>query len=188
MHYLTLSQFKIGWTGLFFFSRSDFPKCSPLDQEWKNKIWHMKQYVFKVIVVWKQGGAQGCEPLRGLDSVLWTGVWSHHSVWFEVRTQLSHRYADARLPKIWMQALQAMILRGISELHPVNSTLSLDSEKHLTASLAWNVHSAFLDWTHAAKTTSPAAELQVPLNGNTAALHSTTIQQCRAEREEEYPT
>lgn len=169
---------KLGEQVLFWLR---FPKTFTFGPRMK----HETKCVFKMMVVWKYGGVEGCELLRGLDSVLLTGVGSHHSIWSiwdknsavpQICRCMSPQNLDARLE----HALQAMILRGISALHPINSTLSLNSEKHLTASLAWNVHSAFLDWAHAAKTTSPTAELQVPLGGNTAALHSTTTQRCRA--------
>lgn len=68
---------------------------------------------------------------------------------FEISIQLYHRYADPCFPKIWMQnsstPLKQWLWEEFQQQQLVNSTLSLDSAKHLTVSLAWNVYNDFLD-------------------------------------------
>lgn len=66
----------------------------------------------------------------------------------------------------WSTPLKQWFWEEFHEQHVVRSALSLDSAKHLTASLAWNVHDDFLDEAYKAKTT----EWQVPLEGNRPAV------------------
>lgn len=144
---------------------------SGLRMKIKSAIWnkmYSKNYSYLKIGQWR--GLWAAEG--GLDSALVTGVQSHSWVWslwdqYSATPQICRFTFSQNLNARLEYILKAIILRGISSELVVRRALSLDSAMHLTTSLAWNVHSDFLDKAYyTAKTT----ECQVPLERNRPAV------------------